>query len=148
MDLQRRVLDELGRERGRGADRHDLVVAVDNQRRLIESLEARCDPVSENTLMQSWTPLRPHIIPCSQNQSRRPCETLAPGRSTLLADGEAAETVGPGECALDYSNVWNIRGAPQRQQATRSSKTDHLLSAFEEARCGAEKVVTVQAIIG
>ena len=38
VDLQRRVLDDLGREQGRGADRHDLVVvAVQDQRRHVES---------------------------------------------------------------------------------------------------------------
>ena len=36
--------------------------------------------VSENALMQSYDALEPASIPCSQNESRRPCETFAPGR--------------------------------------------------------------------
>ena len=40
VDLQRRALDHLGRQHGRGADRHDLVVvAVEDQRRDVELLE-------------------------------------------------------------------------------------------------------------
>ena len=39
MDFQRGALDEFGREQGRGADRHDLVViAVDDQGRRLELL--------------------------------------------------------------------------------------------------------------
>ena len=38
--LQRGALDDLGREQGRGADRHDLiVVAVEDERRHVELLE-------------------------------------------------------------------------------------------------------------
>src|SRR5438445_3069444 len=40
IDFQRGALDDLGRELGRGADRHDLVVvAVQDQRRHVELLE-------------------------------------------------------------------------------------------------------------
>src|SRR6266542_6884019 len=40
IDFQRGVLDDLGREHGRRADRHDLVVvAVDDERRRLELLE-------------------------------------------------------------------------------------------------------------
>ncbi len=40
VDLQRGALDDLGREQGRGADRHDLVVvAVQDQGRHVEFLE-------------------------------------------------------------------------------------------------------------
>ena len=35
--------------------------------------------VSENALMQSYPALSPHML-CSQNESRKPCETLLPGR--------------------------------------------------------------------
>src|SRR5947199_5721114 len=43
-------------------------------------LRSSVKSVSENALMQSMTPLKPASIPWSQNESRRPCETLAPGR--------------------------------------------------------------------
>ena len=36
--------------------------------------------VSENALMQSRAFLWPAIMPCSQNLSRTPCETVAPAR--------------------------------------------------------------------
>src|SRR6266542_2875243 len=40
IDFQRGVLDDLGREHGRRADRHDLVVvAVDDERRRVELLQ-------------------------------------------------------------------------------------------------------------
>jgi len=40
IDLQLRVLDDLGREHGRGADGHDLVVvAVHDQRRHVDLLQ-------------------------------------------------------------------------------------------------------------
>src|SRR2546430_2384378 len=44
VDLQLRVLDQLGGEQGRGADGHDLVVvAVQDQRWHIELLEIFCE---------------------------------------------------------------------------------------------------------
>ena len=71
------ILDDLERR----VDRHDpVVVAMDDQRRDVELLRSSVKSVSENALMQSMTPGNPACIPCSQNQSRRPCETFEPGR--------------------------------------------------------------------
>src|SRR5262245_33957770 len=43
-------------------------------------LRSSVQSVSENALMQSITALKPACIPCSQNASRRPCDTGASGR--------------------------------------------------------------------
>ena len=70
-----------GKQRGIG-DGYDLIV-VTMKNRVGTSIplqifgEVRS---SENSLIQSKTALRPASIPCSQKESIRPCETLAPGR--------------------------------------------------------------------
>ena len=81
VDLQRRLLDDLRGQERRRADRHDLiVVAVDDQRRDVDLLRSSVRSVSEKTLMQSYTPLKPACMPSSQNVSRTPCDTVAPAR--------------------------------------------------------------------
>ena len=64
-----------------GLDRHDLVIiAVDDQGRLINFFRSSRKSVSENALMLSRVFLWPPIIPCIQNESLSPCDALAPGR--------------------------------------------------------------------
>ncbi len=82
VDLQRRALDDLGREQRRGADRHDLiVVAVQDQRRHVELLQVLGEVgLGKRLDAEIATPGMPAIMPCSQNESRTPSETFAPGR--------------------------------------------------------------------
>ena len=55
-------------------------VAMQNQRWDIEFLKIFRRVGLRKSLMQSNAMLNPQSMPCSQNESRSPCETLAPGR--------------------------------------------------------------------
>ena len=81
INFQHGSLDQLGREKSRGADRHDLVVvAVKDQRRHTSNfLRSSVKSVSENALMQSKTalvaglhPLEPERVASAPARPWRP----------------------------------------------------------------------------
>jgi hypothetical protein len=73
VDLELSVLDQLSGARGRGPDRHDLVVVtVQDQRGHVEPLQVLRLIRLGDTLIQSYAALCPACIPWSQNESRKP----------------------------------------------------------------------------
>src|SRR2546426_5389216 len=75
VDVGHRVLEDLGREHGRGTDRHDLVVgAMKDQGGHVHFLEILGQIRLGNALMQKYAAGKPAIIPWSQNESRTPSE--------------------------------------------------------------------------
>ena len=80
VDLQRGALHDLRRQQRRSADRYDLIiVAVQNERRHIDLLEILGE-VRFGEHFDAFVGALDACIPCSQNESRTPCDTVAPGR--------------------------------------------------------------------
>ena len=80
IDLELRVFDQLRGQHGGGADRDDLiVVAMEDQCRDVDFLAVGGEIRFRERLDAEIGAGKPHIMPCSQNDSRTPSETLAPG---------------------------------------------------------------------
>jgi len=81
VDLERRVLHEFGLERGRVGVGHDLIIIPrQDQGRHVEFLQVLGLIRFGKRLDAEVCSGEAAIIPCSQNDSRTPSETFAPGR--------------------------------------------------------------------